>query len=404
MAFFNKMIGFKECSLFLTLLYGFFGWTATYGQSATMTTSGNWDNTANWSGANIGDDITETVIWNNNVNPTIRNGFNYTVGNVVGGNGNSFTINGGGTLNIGNSSNPKNLTTNNNAVINVTGTLIVWGNLVVNNTLTWNIAAGGVVIIKGSVDLGNNGSINVAGNIQIDGNLTGGNGTAIDVSGSVSIGGNINVGNGSTLTGCGSCVHVSGGCSGPSGFCGSGTLPITLLYFNANPNQNAVQLDWATVSEENFDSFIIERTSDGKNFEDLGTVKSKADKTSNVKTEYGFEDSWPVTGDSYYRLKALDHDGTFDYFGPLHVKIALEKKLSIYPNPVVGSQLNISLNYDPASNGYAVVMDLYGNILASTPLTGSNTALFLPSGFKQGYYVLKVVSGEDKMLARFLVN
>src|SRR5690606_13413729 len=173
------------------------------GQTASMTSSGNWNDASKWSGGNIGNDVTETVTLNNNVNGTVLNGSSYEVGNTTLAQNNTLTVNSGGTLNIGNASNSRKLTTNNNAKISVAGTLIIWGDLEVKNNLDWTIS--GTVIIKGSVKLATNSNINVSGNLIIDGDFTGNNNNNVNVSGSITVGGNINVGNGSNLNGCNKC-------------------------------------------------------------------------------------------------------------------------------------------------------------------------------------------------------
>ncbi|HEU5145320.1 MAG TPA: hypothetical protein VFT90_01335, partial [Chryseosolibacter sp.] len=54
-----------------------------------------------------------------------------------------------------------------------------------------------------------------------------------------------------------------GGFTGPSAYDDTGynpTLPVELLYFNANPLDDMVTLKWATTMEENFSEFIVQRS------------------------------------------------------------------------------------------------------------------------------------------------
>lgn len=351
----------------------------------TVTGPGNWDNTGIWSGANIADAITEDAAFNNNLGTiTIRNSFNYTIGNVNMGNGNTLTIAAGGTLNVGASGNAKNFTTNNGTTINVNGTLIIWGDLVVNNDLV--LVVTGTLIVKGNVTMNNGGALNVSGNVTIDGNFTGGNNTNLVVDGSVAVGGNISVGNGSTATGSGT-VTAGGTCTdGSSTFCNQGPLPVTLIYFAAKNSSDHVTLQWATASELNFDYFDIERSTNGNTFSSIGTVRGQG--TSTQRVDYSFVDNEPVTGKSYYRLRTVDFDDYAEYSTIVSVEIKNALVASIFPNPVVDGKLTVRFNGDLPSETKLVVFDLAGNQVLAQSI--DNYAMQLPIDLQPGYYLVKI--------------
>lgn len=205
--------------LFVTVITAF-------GQNRTITGTGDWNDPGIWTGGNIADELAENVIMNNGTSVTLTSPLNYTVGNYSTGNNNTLTIDAGAELNIGSSGNPRDFNSSNNTVINVYGTLIIWGDLVVNNNLI--LVVTGTLIIKGNVDMKNGGALNVSGNMTVDGDFTGGNNTAVVVDGNITVGGNVDVGNGSTLSGGG--TFTGGGCTGPGPFCGSGTFNAPPLY------------------------------------------------------------------------------------------------------------------------------------------------------------------------------
>jgi hypothetical protein len=119
-------------------------------------------------------------------------------------------------------------------------------------------------------------------------------------------------------------------------------LPIELLYFHANLQNDVVNLEWSTAAELNNDYFTIERATDIEKFEILGDP-IRGQGTTNERNDYSVVDDAPVYGRSYYRLKQTDFDGKFtysdvrvvDYEGP---KFA---SLRAYPNPSNGSQLTV---------------------------------------------------------------
>ncbi|HUM52791.1 MAG TPA: T9SS type A sorting domain-containing protein, partial [Chitinophagales bacterium] len=84
-------------------------------------------------------------------------------------------------------------------------------------------------------------------------------------------------------------------------------LPVELSRFIGNCNGDYVQLDWTTLSEKNSKLFIVERSTDGINFINVGSVNAAG--FSNTIKNYSFIDSSSST-DNYYRLVELDIDNT----------------------------------------------------------------------------------------------
>ncbi len=87
-------------------------------------------------------------------------------------------------------------------------------------------------------------------------------------------------------------------------------LPVELVNFNAEKQHENVQLNWATASEKNASHFIVQHSGNGEFFESIGKVRAQG--TTLRETNYRFMDERPSTM-NYYRLKQVDHDGSFDY-------------------------------------------------------------------------------------------
>jgi ABC-type molybdate transport system substrate-binding protein len=92
-------------------------------------------------------------------------------------------------------------------------------------------------------------------------------------------------------------------------------------------------LSWITQSELNTDYFILERSKDGQNFEEL--TKIKAAGNSSALLRYTSSDYYPFETITYYRLKQVDNDGKFSYSKIIsllgsRLNFALVKH---YPNP-----------------------------------------------------------------------
>lgn len=88
-------------------------------------------------------------------------------------------------------------------------------------------------------------------------------------------------------------------------------LPIELISFTGRKSGENNELKWETASEENTDFFLIEKTTDGQNFEVIGTKEGTGN--SNMNIEYIWTDNHVQNVINYYRLKQVDYDGQFVY-------------------------------------------------------------------------------------------
>lgn len=115
------------------------------------------------------------------------------------------------------------------------------------------------------------------------------------------------------------------------------TLPVEMISFTAKADKNAVTLDWATASEKNNDRFAIERSFDGTEFENVGTVEGSGN--SNIRVDYSFTDYPAEYNVVYYRIRQIDFDGQFTIYGPVSVsKNDISRDYRIYPNPLPYSE------------------------------------------------------------------
>lgn len=375
-------------------------------QTRTITSTGNWDNTGSWSGGNIANDVSHNVVYGvgGAKTITIRDGFSYTVGNYDIDN-DALTINSGGSLNIGNSTNSRNLTGANGATITVAGTLIIWGDLIVNNNLNWDIT--GTVIIKGNVQMNNGASLNVtgSGSLGVDGNFTGGNNTTITTggSGTINVGGDFTLGGGTTsVSGPAGSISVGGDCNASAAICGSSTLPVELLYFNSKLNGNKVTLNWATASELDFDFFEIQRSANAEDFYTVNIVPGKGSPQQGAV--YDLIDHNPMVGRSYYRLKAVDLDGTYEYFGMQRVDYDGSKGIAIFPNPLSGNTLNIHTNFTLNKSARIQVINNLGKVVYQSNEVSMMNSIDVSDVLGKGIYIVRFIDENEVHTSRLIVK
>ncbi len=113
------------------------------------------------------------------------------------------------------------------------------------------------------------------------------------------------------------------------------TVPVVLQSFVADKLATAVQLKFSTASEQNLDHFLVERSTDGINFFQIGAVRAKGN--SSTITSYSFIDLSPGKTTNFYRLKMLDKDDRFAYSWTLAIRYAATiQPMTVFPNPVSG--------------------------------------------------------------------
>jgi hypothetical protein len=120
-------------------------------------------------------------------------------------------------------------------------------------------------------------------------------------------------------------------------------LPVTMASFSVAAVNNTVRLDWSTYSEAKCKGFGIERSADGRKWNEINFVNTLAPGgDSKVTLDYMAYDNSPVGGVNFYRLKQTDVNGNFVYTEVRNAVIGKESTVNIFPNPTT-DLLNITV-------------------------------------------------------------
>ncbi len=139
-------------------------------------------------------------------------------------------------------------------------------------------------------------------------------------------------------------------------------LPVELLSFEAECENQNITLGWSTASEINNDFFTIERSIDGINWQVISIISGAGNSSSNM--HYSFIDISNSFEISYYRLKQTDFDGNFKYSSIITAKNCGQDftELSLYPNPV-NEFLNISITLPEERIVSISIYNLFGKLI-----------------------------------------
>ena len=181
-------------------------------------------------------------------------------------------------------------------------------------------------------------------------------------------------------------------------------LPVTLVEFAGRLNpDHTVGLSWTTSLEVNSDYFSVQRSTDGSNWQQLGTVKAKG--FSSVSSNYSFTDPTPLNGTGYYRLKIVDQDGKYEFSKVISVSMNDQPvPLVVYNNPFADA-IRLKINTAESDNLSLVLADVTGKILIRQTLNtqaGDNLVNLYPTGTAKGVYILTIRGNTYYQTAKLL--
>lgn len=141
-------------------------------------------------------------------------------------------------------------------------------------------------------------------------------------------------------------------------------LPVDLITFTADCENDGVLLKWSTATETNNDYFTLEKSSNASDWYEIAKVPGAGN--SNQLMHYAFTDRSLQFGTVYYRLKQTDFDGSTDVFSPIDIKCADENDMNvtIYPNPFK-QEIYIAVDNYLSADAEIGVYDMIGNKITS---------------------------------------
>jgi hypothetical protein len=180
---------------------------------------------------------------------------------------------------------------------------------------------------------------------------------------------------------------------------GATPLPVRLVSFTGQQLAGQVQLKWQSASEENTSHFEVEKSADGKNFSQVLTKKAQGNSATLVS--YNAVDNNPLAGTSYYRLKMVDLDGTFEYSKLVAVSAEGTLAVRAYPNPSKGNGISIV-----AGDGSKLVLksisDLFGKQVGyqAGNAAGEGLQVNFAQPLPAGFYVATLTGSDNGQLVK----
>jgi photosystem II stability/assembly factor-like uncharacterized protein len=197
------------------------------------------------------------------------------------------------------------------------------------------------------------------------------------------------------------------------------SVPIQLASFTAAlVGNNAVRLNWTTISEINNYGFEIQRAiGNPSGFLTLTGSFIPGHGTTNEPQHYTFTDHNVPSGRLYYRLKQIDLDGTINYTEPISIDIVtgvddeiLPTKFALkqnYPNPFNPSTI-IEFSVPCAGFVSLKVYDLLGRevatIINEEMSQGTYTKTFYGENLSSGVYWYRLTAGTSSETKKLILS
>lgn len=177
----------------------------------------------------------------------------------------------------------------------------------------------------------------------------------------------------------------------------SAALPVELVDFKVREKGlHQAELTWATVSELNNQGFVIERSIDAVNFEEIGTVDGNG--TTSERMDYRFVDNKPLAK-AYYRLKQLDYDSQVEFSKIISLEMESVSPTKVLAFPTVAkNEITIKLQDFNAERANLRIISSLGKLVYQEDISVNDFVEYRTldlSEYENGVYFISFFDGQD---------
>ncbi len=187
---------------------------------------------------------------------------------------------------------------------------------------------------------------------------------------------------------------------------GAQTLKADVVYsipLKGQEHQIGSLLNWSTQNEVDSEVFIVEKSTDGIDYQVIGEVEALGN--SNSEKGYRFLDVGVNNEQSYYRLKQLDVDGTASFSQTILLKKELSNNFMVLAmsNTLTNDIFTVSVDASIDDEVYYAIKTLKGEIVKESKMElfyGINEIMVDLRDEPEGSYflVLKVKDEKERLV------
>jgi hypothetical protein len=171
-------------------------------------------------------------------------------------------------------------------------------------------------------------------------------------------------------------------------------------------NVDGNTIGWTTEPEKGIRQYKIEGSSNGKSFKNLYNISAR---NSGKKELYAFSNMQTLTGNKYYRIQAINYDGTSSYSNVKETKKTTENlSVTLYPNPLQsGAQLHVTCKNLVHGKYVLALYDMQGKLLTKEAVQHSGDILIhtitLPVTIAAGNYRFIIIDEKNNKYTQQLM-
>ena len=172
-----------------------------------------------------------------------------------------------------------------------------------------------------------------------------------------------------------------------------GVLPVELLSFSGEAAATTNDLYWVTATENNSHRFDVQRL-DADGFATIGSVEAAGESMEEV--DYNFSDAAPPAGIAYYRLRAIDLDGSEKTSDVISIARQIAGP-TLYPDPAT-DELNIAFG-DRGGATLLRIMDATGRIMMQQAIDPEvASARLVTAQLAPGIWFVQLIDGSGRII------
>ncbi len=161
-----------------------------------------------------------------------------------------------------------------------------------------------------------------------------------------------------------------------------------------------VKLAWKNSNDRTADYFVIERSTDGNNFEALGRINHTASSSTNGNYEY--YDRLPKDGINYYRIRLVENSGQIILSPIQNIRLNDHLITGLYPNP---SAKEVFVKMSNTEGISIRVFTLGGAMVpVSANIISRNEIKIVPTApLPSGIYLVNIISKTETRILKWSV-
>ncbi|MFL5787720.1 MAG: G8 domain-containing protein [Flavisolibacter sp.] len=203
--------------------------------------------------------------------------------------------------------------------------------------------------------------------------------------------------NGSTVAG----PQMANSTTG-NGFTPFVPLPVKFVSFTLSHKDHNIIIQWSTSEESNSYKYIIERSDDGNNWKETGSVDAKG--FSNDLTNYNYIDNSSLISTTYYRVKEVDKDGQFSYTQIQCIKPGSSKQVEISVSSIGHGKVLVQFSGELSGNVIIQYVSMSGQLIYRQVLSNPTGQQILNiNASLHGTYIIAISNQQNINIARQVI-